>query len=62
MRSSGLHLRGGGKGLGGIVVAIVVFIDGFQVVVRSGDMSRCRQVVMFAGWVSCCFSHDEVPW
>ncbi|MEO7938323.1 MAG: hypothetical protein ABIR55_06840 [Burkholderiaceae bacterium] len=62
MRSSGLCLRSGGKGLGGIAMAIVVFIDGLHVVVRSGDMSRCRQMVMLAGRMSCCFGHDEVPW
>jgi hypothetical protein len=61
MRSSGLCLRSCGKGLGGIVMAIVVFIDGLHVVVRSGDMPRCRQMVMLACRVSSCVSHDEVP-
>jgi hypothetical protein len=62
MRSSGLRLRSGGKGLGGSIVAIVVFIDGLHMVVRSGDMPCCRQMVMLACRVGGCFSHEEVPW
>ena len=62
MRSSGLRLRSCGKGLGGIVVAIVVFIDGLEMVVRSGDMPRCRQMMVFACRVGGGVSHDEVPW
>jgi hypothetical protein len=62
MRSSGLRLRSGGKGLGGIIVAIVVFIDGLHMVVRSGDMPRRRQMVMLACRVGGCFSHHEAPW
>ena len=62
MRSSGLRLRSGGMGLGGIIVAIVVFIDGLEMVVRSGDMPRRRKMVVFAGRVGGGFSHDEVPW
>ena len=62
MRSSGLRLRSGGMGLGGIVVAIVVFIDGREMVVRRGDMPRCRQMVVFACRVGGGVSHDEVPW
>ena len=34
--------------LGGVVVAIVVFIDGLEMMVRSGDMPRGSQVMVVA--------------
>ena len=59
MRSGRLGLRRCGMGVGGVVVAIVMFIDGLHVVIRSGDMSCCCQMVVFAGRVGGSFSHDK---
>ena len=44
----GLRLRSLGMALGGVVVAIVVFIDGLEMMVRSGDMPRGSQVMVVA--------------
>lgn len=62
MRRCGLRLRSCGKSFGSVVVAIVMLINGLHMVLSSGDMARCRQMVVFAGRMGISFGHDEAPW
>ena len=62
MRSGRFRVRRCGMGVRGVIVAIVMLIDGLHVVICSGDMPCCCQMVVFAGWVGSGFSHDDVPW
>ena len=43
-----LRLRSLGMGLGGIVMAIVVLIDGLEMVIRRSNMPCSGQVMVFA--------------